>query len=107
MNRIDQIAVLDLVVLILLTQQLLNFAQCPESRRYCTLSEMAKAYEVLTRLTCLLDRCVQMIQMVHAGFLKWFGNLHKIIDIRFISYYSYYVIFLSELRLRGFQETVS
>ena len=23
--------------------------------RYCTLSEMAKAYEVLTRLTCLLD----------------------------------------------------
>ena len=27
-----------------------------EIRRYCTLSEMAKAYEVLTRLTCLLDR---------------------------------------------------
>ena len=33
-------------------------------RRYCTLSEMAKAYEVLTRLTCLLDRLGNGFRMV-------------------------------------------
>ena len=29
--------------------------------RYCALSEMAKAYEVMTRLVCLLERLVGVV----------------------------------------------